>query len=37
VVAQEDSATAPLFTQEQHPSEEIEIEEDQVKPMEIGD
>lgn len=35
VVAQEDSATAPLFTQGQHSSEEIEIEEDQVKSMEI--
>jgi hypothetical protein len=35
VVAQEDSTTAPLFTQGQHPSEEIEIEEDQMKPIEI--
>jgi hypothetical protein len=35
VVAQEDSTTAPLFTQGQHSSEEIEIEEDQVKSMEI--
>jgi hypothetical protein len=35
VVAQDDSTIATLFTQGQHPSEEIEIEEDQVKPMEI--